>query len=158
VFERYKLSQKIKSNVLSILVVTSLVVNGGFTYFVVKPDADSFVAGFQREYKNIASILKEGHEEGSVALTDVGIIGVYSGMRIYDFVGLVDKDRAYFSNKKDYFMNKRPRYLITHGEINVDELKDANAKFNEIYTANIEGFGINKKGNVKVSVYRVDWN
>jgi hypothetical protein len=156
--EQYVLSQRTTNLFLAALVTTSLLVHGLFTYCIVKPDADSFTHGFQREYKNIASILStERYANGSVALSDVGIIGVYSGLKIYDLVGLVDKDRFHFSSNRDYFINKKPRYLISHGEINLEELKDTSVSFQEIYTTQIAGFGINHRGNIIVHVHKVFW-
>jgi hypothetical protein len=156
---QYKLSLSTTNLLLIVLTITSLLVHSLFTVFIIKPDADSFVQGFQSEYKKIASILSvEGHGQGSVALSDVGIIGSYSGLKIYDFVGLVDKDRLYFSNNKSYFMNKKPNFFITRGDVNVVELEDTSISFREIYSAHIAGFGINQKGNVIVTLYKVFWN
>jgi len=158
VCEQYHLSRKTTNLLLVVVVVTSLLVHGLFTYYIVKPDADNFTHGFQQEYKNIASLFsREGYTNGSVALSDVGIIGVYSGLKIYDFVGLVDKDRFHFSSKRDYFINKKPRYLITRGEINLEELRDASVSFQEIYTTQITGLGINQRGNIIVRVHKVFW-
>ena len=92
-----------------------------------------------------------------MALSDVGIIGVYSGLKIYDFVGLVDKDRFHFSSNRDYFINKKPRYLISRGEISLEELKDTSVSFQEIYTTQIAGLGINQRGNIIVRVHKVFW-
>lgn len=117
------------------------------------------MGGFQREYKKIASILSaERRKEGSVALSEVGIIGVYSGLKIYDFVGIVDKDRFRFSSMRDYFINKKPQYLVSRGEIDINELNDTSASFQKIYMIQIAGFGINKRDDIKVSVYKVSWN
>ena len=93
-----------------------------------------------------------------MALSDVGIIGVYSGAKIYDFVGLVDNDRFRFSSKRDYFLHKKPHYLILRGEFNVGELKDTSAVFQEMYTTHIAGLGINQKKDLKVTAYKVFWN
>jgi hypothetical protein len=103
-------------------------------------------------------IAEEGHKESSVALSDVGIVGVYSGSKIYDFVGLVDKDRFQFSSKRDYFLNKKPQYLILREEIKLEELKDTSAVFQEIYTTYIAGLGINQRRDIKVTAYKVFWN
>jgi hypothetical protein len=158
VCEQYRLSQRSTNLLLVALVATSLLVHGLFTYRIVKPDADNFTHGFQREYKKIASILSaEGCMNGSVALSDVGIIGVYSGLKIYDLVGLVDKDRLHYSSNRDYFINKKPQYLISHGEMSLEEVKDTSVSFQEIYTTQIPGLGINQRGNIIVHVYRVCW-
>lgn len=159
VSDHLNLTQKTKSILLVGLITASLLVHGLFTCFVIKPDADNFVCGFQREYKIIASIIAaEGYKKSSVALSDVGIIGVYSNSKIYDFVGLVDKDRYQFSSKRDYFLNKKPQYLILRGEINLEELKDNSAVFQEIYTTHIAGLGINQRKDIKITAYKVFWN
>ena len=159
VCEKYKLSLYATNLLLIVLMTTSLLVQGIFTVYVIKPDADSFVQGFQHEYKKIASILSvEGQGQGSVALSDVGIIGSYSGLKICDFVGLVDKDRLHFSNNRSYFINKKPQFIVSRGEVNIDEFKDTLISFQEIYSAHIAGFGINQKGNLIVNVYKVSWN
>ena len=156
--EQFGLTQKTKNLLFIGLTAASLLVQGLFTFYVVKPDADSFVSGFQSEYKKIASMIAaERHKESFVALSDVGIVGVYSGSKIYDFVGLVDKDRFQFSSKHDYFLNKKPQYLILRGEINLEELKDNSAVFQEIYSTHIAGLGINQRGDLKVTAYRVLW-
>ena len=157
--ERFDFTQKTKSLLLVLLLTASLLVHGLFTWFIVKPDADNFICGFKHAYKKIASMIaEEGHKESSVALSDVGIVGVYSGSKIYDFVGLVDKDRFQFSSKRDYFLNKKPQYLILRGEIKLEELKDTSAVFQEIYTTYIAGLGINQRRDIKVTAYKVFWN
>jgi hypothetical protein len=157
--ERFDFTQKTKSLLLVLLLTASLLVHGLFTWFIVKPDADNFICGFKHAYKKIASMIaEEGHKESSVALSDVGIVGVYSGSKIYDFVGLVDKDRFQFSSKRDYFLNKKPQYLILREEIKLEELKDTSAVFQEIYTTYIAGLGINQRRDIKVTAYKVFWN
>ena len=159
VAEQFNFTQKVKNLLLVGLITTSLLFHGLFTYFIVKPDADNFVCGFQREYKKIAAMIAvERHKESSVALSDVGIIGVYSGLKIYDFVGLVDKERFQFSSKRDYFFNKKPQFLILREEIKLEELKDTSVAFQEIYATHIPGLGINQRNNIKVTAYKVFWN
>ena len=157
--EQFNFTQKTRKLLLVGLVTASLLVHGLFTLFIVKPDADNFVCGFQHEYKKIASMIAaEGQKESSVALSDVGIIGVYSGSKIYDFVGLVDRDRFQFSNKRDYFLNKKPRYLILREEIKLEELKNTSAVFQEMYATHIAGLGINQRRDIMVTLYKVFWN
>jgi hypothetical protein len=157
--EQYKFSHVATNRLLVGITAVAILAHGIFTVLIAKPDADSFIQGFQQEYKKIASILSvEGQGKGAVALTDVGIIGLYSGLKIYDFIGLVDKDRLRFPNNKSYFMDKKPDFIISHGEINVDELKDSSTSFREIYSAPIAGFGINHKDSVIVKVYKVYWH
>lgn len=158
VCEQFHLSQRASHFLLAVVVSLSLLVHSLYTYYIVKPDADSFAHGFQREYRKIASLLSsEKHTNESVALSDVGLIGVYSGLRIYDLVGLVDKDRLHFSNKKAYLIGKKPNYLIVHGEFSIDELKNDSVSVQEIYAAQIAGLGINQKGNIIVHVYKLFW-
>jgi len=141
------------------LATLSIIFHGLFTYFIIKPDADSFVDGFQQEYRKIASILSAEHcKDGAVIVSEVGIIGVYSGMKILDFVGLVDKDRHHFSTNREYFFNKKPQYLISRGEVTIAELKDSSVSFREIYWTEMAGFGINRQSGITVHVYKVSWN
>jgi hypothetical protein len=143
---------------LAVVVVLSVSVQGLYTCFIVKPDADNFVHGFQREYKKIAFLLfAEGCKDCSVAVSEVGMIGVYSGLKICDFVGLVDKDRFHFSSRRDYFINKKPQYLISRGEVTLEELQDTSGSFQKIYATQIAGLGINQKGSIIVQVYKVSW-
>jgi hypothetical protein len=73
-------------------------------------------------------------------------------------VGLVDNDRFRFPNKRDYFLNKKPQYLIVRGEVNLEELKDTSVVFQEMYKTHIAGLGINQKKDIKVTAYKVIWN
>jgi hypothetical protein len=157
--QQFSLTQRTSRIVLIGLATLSILFHGLFTYFIVKPDADSFVDGFQKEYRKIASILSAEHcKDGAVIVSEVGIIGVYSSMKILDFVGLVDKDKQQFSTKREYFFNKKPQYLISRGEVTITELKDSSVLFKEIYLAKMAGFGINKQGGVTVHVYKVSWD
>jgi hypothetical protein len=157
--ERFDFTSKTKNLLFTGLVTSSLLVHGLFTYFIIKPDADNFVNGFQHEYKKIASMIAaEGQKESSVAVSDVGIIGVYSGSKIYDFVGLVDNDRFRFSSKREYFLHKKPHYLILRGEVNLEELKDSSVVFQEMYATHIASLGINQKKDITVTAYKVFWN
>jgi hypothetical protein len=156
---RLSLSRRDTHGILIGLTVLSLVFHGLFTLFVVKPDADSFVRGFQNEYRNIASIISAEHyRDGGVMVSEVGMIGVYSGLKVYDFVGLVDKERHLFSTKRGYFLSKRPQYLISRGEVVVEELVDSSTSFQEIYKTKIAGFGINQRDSATISVFRVSYD
>jgi hypothetical protein len=156
VCEQFKISQRVSDIILIIVITISLAVHCVFTFYIIKPDSDSFAHGFQREYKNIASMLSNSNcTDCSVAVSEVGIIGVYSGMKVYDLVGLVDKDRFNFSSHKDYIVAKKPSYLVSRGEVSLNEFKDTPISFQEIYSVSIAGFGINSKEKVQVRVYKV---
>jgi hypothetical protein len=158
VCDQYRFSQRRMFLLVGLAGVLSVTVHGLYTYAIVKPDADSFVQGFQREYKTIASIISsDRHTDASVIVSDVGMIGFYSGVRVYDFVGLVDQDRSHFSSERDYFLNKKPRYLISRGEVTLEELKDTSCSFEKIYATQIDGFGINHKGKVSIQLLKVSW-
>jgi hypothetical protein len=158
VCDQYRCSQRQVFLLVGLAGALSVMVHGFYTYAIVKPDADSFVQGFQREYKKIASIISSDHHtEGSVIVSDVGMIGFYSGLRVCDFVGLVDQDRSHFSSERNYFLNKKPHYLISRGEVTLEELRDTSCSFEEIYATQIDGFGINHKGRVSIKVLRISW-
>jgi hypothetical protein len=158
VCDQYHFSRRRTILLIGLAGALSVTVHGFYTYAIVKPDADSFVQGFQREYKIIASIVSsDRHAEGSVMVSEVGMIGVYSGLKVYDFVGLVDKDRFHFSSERDYFLNKKPHYLISRGEVTLEQMRDTSCSFEEIYATQIAGFGINHQGSVKIKVLRVSW-
>lgn len=141
------------------LIILALVIHGAFTCIIIKPDADSCVNGFQREYKKIAGIISlDPSPLKSVMLSDVGIIGVYSHARVYDFVGIVDHDRSNYSTKRAYFLDKRPDYLISRGELNLQALEDSSCSFEKIYSTQFPGIGINHTGNFDLHVFKVLWN
>ena len=140
------------------LILLSFAINMAFTFKYVKPDADRFVSGFQREYSKIAEIIKSRRESGaSIAISDVGIVGAFSGAKIYDFCGLVDKDRFNFKNSREYFFNKKPNYFLTRGEISLSDLDSSNVSFNKIYETTIPNLGITKNEKYLVELYKVEW-
>jgi hypothetical protein len=116
------------------------------------------IDGFLREYKAIAEELSHQARPGdAVAVSDVGVVGVYSGMKIDDFVGLVDKDRFKFSSNHDYFVSKKPRFLIHRGEFALSEIQDSTFTLQPKYSATIGSLGINRPVPVQVDVYEVSW-
>ena len=158
VCDKWDLSETRRRQAMASIVTVSLAVHIIFTVMVVKPDADSFTNGFLREYKTIAEELSRQERPGNaVAVSDVGVVGVYSGMKICDFVGLVDKDRFRFASNHDYFVSKRPQFLIHRNEFALSEIQDSTFSLQPIYSGSISSLGINRQVPVQVNVYHVFW-
>ena len=145
--------------VIILYVSATLVVFCLMTFFVVKPASDDFVYGFQQSYKDIALIIKEDSSgrEKSIALTDVGMIGCYSGARIYDFIGLVDRSRFEYKNNRDYLISKRADYLVLREEYDLEDILPQNVRTEILYQKNIGGFGINESNRRTVTLYKLYW-
>lgn len=130
-----------------------------FTAFVVYPTTKEITEGFQKEYRYIAELLRQqSGEYKTVATSEVGIIGVYSGCRVYDFNGLVDHTRFSYSTKEEYFRAKKPRFLISKGEIDLSQIDTQKVHFRPLYTTSLTTMGINEKTPFHVTVYEVEWN
>jgi len=129
------------------------------TFKVVKPASDDFVKGFQTSYMEVASIIKEDSKKHntSVALTDIGIIGCYSGARVYDFVGLVDKTRFDFKDNREYLIAKKPDYLVLREEYDLDEVVPKNVRTEILFQKKLPGFGINHSNSRTVTLYKLYW-
>lgn len=129
------------------------------TIFIFKPERDKFVSGFQREYKKIAFTIKEDStvKEKSVCLTDVGIIGVYSGAIIYDILGLTDHNRFQYKSLKEYITANKPAYLIHRGEYNVVEILSLPKAHTKIKSITIPSLGYFENPDIKVDLYKLDW-
>lgn len=147
---------KRKENIALIsLMLVSLFYNVTFTAIIEKPRMDRYYEGFQTEYVKIAGILKNlDAKHGQVALTDVGIIGYYSGYRIDDLVGLVDKDRLNYRTRLAYVEARKPDFMVLHGELNPKKLP---ATFKEIYGATVPARGTSDSRKWHIKVYRVIW-
>lgn len=133
---------------------------GLITFAVVKPASDAFVNGFQKTYKDIAGIIRKdsGGEHKTVAVTDVGIIGCYSGARVYDFAGLVDQTRFNYKSSHDYLLAKKPNYLILREELKPDDILPKNVTTEILFKRKIAGFGINHTKPRTVTLYKLGWN
>ena len=150
--KRWNFSGRKKYLVWIALIAASTLYNSAFTAFVVKPDSDRFYDGFQKQYMRIALMLRNlNNGNCHVALSDVGIMGVYSGCYIDDLDGLVDKDRLNYESRDDYVRAKRPEFLILHGEM---DPRNIDAAYREIYATTLPPFGINGKQDVEVRVYK----
>ena len=153
------LPEKIINLLLAGIVMCSLLLQGVFTARVIKPDADNFVQGFQTVYTKMAMLLRsENKPNSAVAVSDVGIIGLYSGMKVDDFVGLTDRRRFECATKRGYFAAQKPEYLIFRGEFNLYEVVDTSkCSLQSMYSSQFQGLGINNPTQVQVNLYRVYW-
>lgn len=140
--------------------VLVLLIHIHITFSVVKPASDLFVKGFQNSYKEIANFIKmdENNDFKTVALNDVGIVGCYSGAKVYDLAGLVDADRFNYKNVIDYIKAKSPHYLVLREDVKPDDAIDSDIRTEIVYQKEIPGFGINSLENRTVTLYRLYWN
>ena len=156
---RFYFSARIKLLVLSVYLSAAIVGYGLITFKVVKPASNEFVKGFQTTYKEMALIIKKdsGNRKTTVALTDVGIIGCYSGAKVYDFAGLVDDSRFKFKSSYDYVKTKKPDYIILRGGFKPDEIIPRKTNRIILFTKKIGGFGINDSLPRTVKLYKLFW-
>jgi hypothetical protein len=146
-------------SLITIYAVLSILIHSHITFTIVKPASDLFVSGFQNSYKEIAEIIKsdESNINKTVALNDVGIVGCYSGAKVYDLAGLVDNDRFNFKTIKDFVAVKKPMYLVLRDEIQFDEAVPEYTGSEILYQKRIPGFGINSLEERVVTLYRLNW-
>ena len=158
-FIKNQISEKTKSTILIIYLFTIIFSYGFITFKVVKPASDDFVEAFQNTYKKIASLIKidYGDKKTSVALTDVGIIGSYSGAKIYDFAGLVDHTRFNFKNSYDYLMAKKPDYIVLREDYKPENILPKEIKIENLFEKRLPGFGINHSKPRTVTLYKLEW-
>lgn len=143
----------------AIYFVLILIIHTHITFTVVKPASDLFVKGFQNSYKEIANFIKtdDSVDYKTVALNDVGIVGSYSGARVYDLAGLVDAERFEYKSVYDFIKAKKPTYLVLREEIKIEEALPENISTQILYQKEIPGFGINSLENRTVTLYKVYW-
>ena len=154
-----QISERSKSTILIIYLFTIIFGYGFITFKVVKPASDDFVDGFQNTYKKIASLIKidSSGKKTSVALTDVGIIGSYSGAIIYDFAGLVDHTRFNYKNSYDYLMAKKPDYIVLREDYKPENILPKEIKIKNLFEKRLPGFGINHSKPRTVTLYKLEW-
>ena len=143
--------------VLSLYVVIIITAYGYITLNVVMPSNNNFVKGFQQTYREISTIIRNNSEgkNVSVAASDVGIIGCYSGARIDDLGGLVDRTRFNYKSNAEYVSNKKPDFIILRGESNISNILPKNAGYKILYEKKIPGFAINDPAPRSVSLYKI---
>jgi 4-amino-4-deoxy-L-arabinose transferase-like glycosyltransferase len=158
-FIKDQISEKTKSTILIIYLFTIIFGYGFITLKVVKPASDEFVKGFQTTYREIASIIKKdsGNRKTTVALTDVGIIGCFSGAKVYDFAGLVDHSRFNYDNSRDYLMAKKPGYVILREEYKPQDILPDGIEIEILFKRRLGGFGINHSNPRTVTLYTLYW-
>lgn len=146
-------------SLIAIYAVLSILIHSHITFTIVKPASDLFVSGFQNSYKEIAEIIKsdESNINKTVALNDVGIVGCYSGAKVYDLAGLVDNDRFNFETIKDFVAVKKPMYLVLRDEIQFAEAVPEYIGSEILYQKQIPGFGINSLEERVVTLYKLNW-
>ena len=154
-----QISEKTQSTILIIYLFTIIFGYGFITLKVVKPASDEFVKGFQTTYREIASIIKEdsGNRKTAVALTDVGIIGCYSGATVYDLAGLVDHSRFNYDNSRDYLMAKKPGYVILREDYKPQDILPNGIETEILFKRRLGGFGINHSNPRTVTLYKLYW-
>jgi len=132
---------------------------GFITFKVVKPASDEFVKGFQTTYREMASIIKmdSGSRKTAVALTDVGIVGCYSGAKVYDFAGLVDHSRFNYDNSRDYLIAKKPAYVILREDYKPQDILPIGIETEVLFQRRLGGFGINHSNTRIVTLYKLEW-
>ncbi len=149
------ISPRLSQFVLIAMIGASLFYSAAFTWVIVKPDADAFYKGFQTTYSRMAGILHDkANANSQVALSDVGLIGVYSGCRVDDLNGLVDKDRFRYATSEEFINSEKPEFLIARGEVDLNKLR---CSLTQIYEASLPGFGINSTHPVEVRMFRASW-
>lgn len=130
-----------------------------FTFKVIKPSADDFVNGFQTAYKHIALIIHSysNNKDISVGVADVGIIGVFSNAKVYDTKGLVDNERFNYKSTLEYYLDKKPDFIILRGEENIKDVIPPGIKYKVLFRKQLPGFGIETPEKRTVSLYKIDW-
>ncbi len=160
-FNRLKenFNPEIRSLILFIYLFIIIFGYGLMTLKVVKPASDEFVNGFQTTYREMASIIKNdpGNSNKTVALTDVGIIGCYSGAKVYDFAGLVDHSRFNYNSTREYLIAKKPDYVILREDYQPQEILPEGIRTEILFQKKLGGFGINHSQPRVVTLYKLFW-
>ncbi len=126
---------------------------------MIKPSVDDFVNGFQNTYKEIASIIKSDSDKSmlSVGVADVGIIGAYSGAKVFDSAGLVDGERFRYKSTLEYYNVKKPDFIILREEDKIENVIPPEIHYEILYGKKLPGFGIKETDERIVTLYRIFW-
>lgn len=153
------IAEKLYHNFLILYFVLILTLNNFITFNTVIPTSNNFAEGFQNTFRQIAQIIKNDStlKNKTVALTDVGIVGTYSGAKVYDLAGLVDEDRFIYKNYFEYVINKKPDYIVLREEANISEVIPQNTNYDILYQKKVPGFGINSPEPRTVTLYKIFW-
>lgn len=152
-------SSKATEGILSIYIILIFIAYGFVIFNVIIPTNKNFVSGFQQTYRDISTIIRNNSkgENISVAASDIGIIGCYSGARIDDLGGLVDRSRFNYNSNKEYVSAKKPDFIILRGESNIKDILPDNAEYKILYQKKIPGFAINDPNPRQVSLYKITY-
>lgn len=153
------LNEKIYRFVLVAYLFFILTINNFILFNTVIPSSNNFVQGFQNTFKKISEIIKEDTsvKYKSVALTDVGIVGTFSGAKVYDLAGLVDNDRFNYPGYAEYVFAKNPEYIVLREEADISEVIPKNIYYKILYQKKVPGFGINSPEPRTVTLYKIFW-
>ena len=129
------------------------------TFNVIKPSVDDFVNGFQSTYKHIAQIINSNSkvQDVSVGVADVGIIGADSNAKVYDSVGLVDNERFKYKSTLEYYLDKKPDFIILREEENIIDVIPVNVGYKILFSKKLPGFGIKEQEARTVTLYKINW-
>jgi hypothetical protein len=146
----------------SLFIIYLLLIIGSsvlISFGTIKPSVDDFVNGFQTTYKDIAMIINaySTNEDVSVGVADVGIIGAYSNAKVYDSVGLVDNERFKYSSTLNYYIDKKPDFIVLRGEEKIKDVIPSETNYEILYTKSLPGFGIKDPEPRVVTLYKVSW-
>ncbi len=153
------ITEKLYHNFLILYFVLILTLNNFITFNTVIPTSNNFADGFQNTFREIAQIIRNDRtiKNKTVALTDVGIVGTYSGAKVYDLAGLVDEDRFNYKNYFEYVINKKPDYIVLREEADISEVIPQNLNYEILYQKKVPGFGINSPEPRTVTLYKIFW-
>ncbi|MFN3695384.1 MAG: hypothetical protein ACK4UV_10280, partial [Ignavibacterium sp.] len=153
------IAEKLYHYFLILYLVLILTLNNFITFNTVIPTSNNFADGFQNTFREIAQIIKNDRtiKNKTVALTDVGIVGTYSGAKVYDLAGLVDEDRFKYNNYLDYVFSKKPNYIVLREEVDISEVIPQNTNYEILYQKKVPGFGINSPEPRTVTLYKIFW-
>ncbi len=150
-------SSKIKTYLVVCWAVSIIVFNAIFTFMVIKPGTNQFSTGFQSVYMEMAAILKQKPPNSSVGLTDVGIIGTYSGLKIVDFAGLVDHRRFNYNTLNAYIEDRKPDFILLRDEYQIENLLPEQIPYTLISHKRIPALGINETKDRNVRLWEISW-
>jgi hypothetical protein len=140
--------------------IASLLINLSLTIFLVQPKSNEFSRGFQKKYFKMAQILsmEPNAQDKSVGLTDVGIIGTYSSMKVIDFAGLVDHDRFRFNSLSAYVNYKQPDFIILRGEFKIEDIVSEKVERKLIFSDVLTTLGVADSAERTLQLWKIQWN
>jgi hypothetical protein len=152
------LQKVIKQSLFATYVLVIILSSVLISFKTIKPSVDDFVNGFQSTYKDIAMIINaySKNQKVSVGVADVGIIGAYSNARVYDSVGLVDNERFNYHSTLDYYIDKKPDFIILREE-EIEKVIPIGTGYEILFRKRLPGFGINEPEPRTVTLFKISW-